>query len=402
MVYRLEENNLKKLSKKINGITLIALIITIIVLLILAGVSIAMLTGQNGILTQAQNAKQITEIAQIKEEWDVEKLGLKMQEQKFKEINASGENIKNYIKSMPDNLIGKISIVKGELAYDINKFTKEEQLTLKSDYGFKATGDNIVPYGSAEKKVKDGKVEITVFSADDESDVDKIILPDGTSKKIQYETENILLRGKYLIAEEMSKEKLGKYFKNVTMDEKNQIATLKDAENYNVILDLNSYGEPANYKFLNECFANNKNLVTSGNDSTNALEIIAQSYWTEGKLEAKIDKQNEVTKYYNPIPGSDSLYGIEFKQGTDIWCTGTVAGENTDVVGIYENENGNRWLHKHYGELKDIELFYRNAIYRVAGSRSATYNVDKNGTYTFTIVDLAGNETKIEVEVTEL
>ena len=79
MGYRLEENNLKKLSKKINGITLIALIITIIVLLILAGVSIAMLTGQNGILTQAQNAKQITEIAKIKEDWDVEKLGLKMQ-----------------------------------------------------------------------------------------------------------------------------------------------------------------------------------------------------------------------------------------------------------------------------------------------------------------------------------
>ncbi len=43
------------------GITLIALVITIIVLLILAGVSIAMLTGQNGILTQAQNAKTTTE-----------------------------------------------------------------------------------------------------------------------------------------------------------------------------------------------------------------------------------------------------------------------------------------------------------------------------------------------------
>ncbi len=38
------------------GITLIALVITIIVLLILAGVSIAMLTGDNGILTQANNA----------------------------------------------------------------------------------------------------------------------------------------------------------------------------------------------------------------------------------------------------------------------------------------------------------------------------------------------------------
>ena len=42
------------------GITLIALVITIIVLLILAGVSIAMLTGENGILTNAQDAQKQT------------------------------------------------------------------------------------------------------------------------------------------------------------------------------------------------------------------------------------------------------------------------------------------------------------------------------------------------------
>ena len=44
-------------KRKEQGITLIALVITIIVLLILAGVSIAMLTGENGILTQANNSK---------------------------------------------------------------------------------------------------------------------------------------------------------------------------------------------------------------------------------------------------------------------------------------------------------------------------------------------------------
>ena len=58
----------EKITKRQRGITLIALIITIIVLLILAGVSIAMLTGQNGILTQAQNAKNRTEEAQVEEE----------------------------------------------------------------------------------------------------------------------------------------------------------------------------------------------------------------------------------------------------------------------------------------------------------------------------------------------
>ncbi len=49
------------------GITLIALVITIIVLLILAGISIAMLTGDNGILTQAKDAKLQTEIGKAEE-----------------------------------------------------------------------------------------------------------------------------------------------------------------------------------------------------------------------------------------------------------------------------------------------------------------------------------------------
>ena len=63
---KMRQKEIKKLNNK--GITLIALVITIIVLLILAGVSIAMLTGENGILTQAQNAKKETSIAEEKEQ----------------------------------------------------------------------------------------------------------------------------------------------------------------------------------------------------------------------------------------------------------------------------------------------------------------------------------------------
>lgn len=55
-------------SKKNGGITLIALVVTIIVLIILAGVSISMLTGQNGILTRAAEAKEKTEKAQRDEQ----------------------------------------------------------------------------------------------------------------------------------------------------------------------------------------------------------------------------------------------------------------------------------------------------------------------------------------------
>ena len=58
---------MKTRLKTNKGITLIALVITIIVLLILAGVSIAMLTGENGILTQAQKAGEQTDIGKEKE-----------------------------------------------------------------------------------------------------------------------------------------------------------------------------------------------------------------------------------------------------------------------------------------------------------------------------------------------
>ena len=57
-----------KVNKREKGITLIALVITIIVLLILAAVSIAMLTGENGILKKASTSREKTEINSADEE----------------------------------------------------------------------------------------------------------------------------------------------------------------------------------------------------------------------------------------------------------------------------------------------------------------------------------------------
>ena len=65
---REKEFNKIKLKESEKGITLIALVITIIVLLILAAVSIAMLTGENGILSKASTAKEKHLIAQYEEE----------------------------------------------------------------------------------------------------------------------------------------------------------------------------------------------------------------------------------------------------------------------------------------------------------------------------------------------
>ena len=58
--------NKRKLFQK-NGITLIALVISIIVMLILAGVSLNAVIGDNGIITQAQNATYMQSVAMLEE-----------------------------------------------------------------------------------------------------------------------------------------------------------------------------------------------------------------------------------------------------------------------------------------------------------------------------------------------
>ena len=57
-----------KQKSKDKGITIVALVVTIVVLIILAGVSINTLVGDNGIITMAQKAKGNTELARIEEE----------------------------------------------------------------------------------------------------------------------------------------------------------------------------------------------------------------------------------------------------------------------------------------------------------------------------------------------
>ena len=58
----------KKLMKGNRGITLVALVVTIVVLLILAGISLNLVLGENGIITKAQEARDKTEQARINTE----------------------------------------------------------------------------------------------------------------------------------------------------------------------------------------------------------------------------------------------------------------------------------------------------------------------------------------------
>ena len=79
------------------GITLIALVITIIVLLILAGVSIAMLTGQNGILTRATDATNATIQGDVEEAAKLAVAGIITDNEGFPSGGITDTNLTNNV-----------------------------------------------------------------------------------------------------------------------------------------------------------------------------------------------------------------------------------------------------------------------------------------------------------------
>ena len=95
----------KQKQKKNNqrGITLIAFVVTIIVLIILAGVNINMLVGDNGIITQAQSADERTEKAAIEEKMQLAQMQLQM------------ENRENTVNNMLEKMVEEGTVQEDEI-----------------------------------------------------------------------------------------------------------------------------------------------------------------------------------------------------------------------------------------------------------------------------------------------
>ena len=111
---------MKTKFKNAKGITLIALVITIIVLLILAGVTIATLTGDNGILNQAGKAKDKTTEAESIERVQIEVAGSFGNDGKKIDVDELNENLKN-IEGLT---------YKGNALSDSNKITLPATVTV--------------------------------------------------------------------------------------------------------------------------------------------------------------------------------------------------------------------------------------------------------------------------------
>ena len=93
-----------KLQKE-KGITLVALVVTIVVLLILAGVSINLVLGENGLITQAQEAKRKTEEVTQNEMTGIDNLSKEIERYSF-EGGSWNETLGLCTPKLGTNMVG--------------------------------------------------------------------------------------------------------------------------------------------------------------------------------------------------------------------------------------------------------------------------------------------------------
>ena len=150
--------NLNKFKLTDKGITLVALVITIIVLLILSGVSIAMLTGNNGILTQSNKSKEETRGASVEEEKNLWKANQYLDEY----TSSNSESLQELIERLVDERL----LTENE----------KDQILGNEEKGIKATGQ--VTIGS--KTIVFGLRKLTLVDMFKKAEADGCMNLDGT------------------------------------------------------------------------------------------------------------------------------------------------------------------------------------------------------------------------------
>ena len=136
----------KELQAKERGITLIALVITIIILLILAGITIGLVTGDNGLLTQATKAQEKTTQAQEEENIKLAIMASSIEDNGYAEIldeESFEKELKNVFGNQELNVTsnGDGSFL---ITIDDRKYYVNDDKTVISN-------DNIIEVGTVEE-----------------------------------------------------------------------------------------------------------------------------------------------------------------------------------------------------------------------------------------------------------
>ena len=280
---------MKRTLRKVKGITLIALVVTIIVLIILAGVSISLVLGENGIVTIAKRAKENTELAKVEEETRLNELAKQLEE------GTSGGT------TNPPETIKTVEEVKGGDYF--NKLT-----TIKDSNG------NLIKVPEGFKVAEDSGINVTEGIVIEDNDIidgignnrgnQYVWVPVGTGIKKAYGSAVDITLGRYTFADGTNDKD-----SNGTILAKGTPILRQNADNYTQEVVISSY--------FKELTTYREGVASSGLDGLNTTSRGKQKEdGTYEGIKSFIDSVKANGGYY--IARYEASYGTDRKANSKI------------------------------------------------------------------------------------
>ena len=348
-VIKVQLQEKQKKTKSNKAITLIALVITIIILLILGGITIATLTGENGLFARAKQAKQNYSISSAKEKLQLAISDLMVEQ------TSKGENLtKEDLPKINNDEIDVRDTTDFPVEAICEKYIFEIDNEFKVKYIGEANGTVITYTTEPESYTNKDEIKILV----------KISNPNGI-KSIQKpgETDRILAQGQKEVGIDYKVTKNGHYIFTIVDEEGKE--TVKD-----IYIDLIDKLEPLDFTPEIQKDGSNITIIENGQDAE-SNEISTKSGIDHYEYYLKSAVQSEYTKYdTNKIEslatGKYSLYIIaydragNFKESEKIQITISTPLKEIEIgdstsYGIDIEGNLLAWGYNSFGELGNGE-----------------------------------------------
>ncbi len=244
-----------KKFKKVKGITLVALVVTVIVLLLLAGITIAALGGENGLIARVKQSKESYSIAETKEKLELEITNLRIEQE------GKGEELKK--EDLPKMKSDEIDV------RDTTNFPVE---AICGGYKFEIDESFNVKYiGTANETIVTYTTDPAGYTNTNKI---KILIKISNTKGIKSvqkpcETDKLLAQGKTTVGLDYEVNKNGNYIFKIVDMEDNEIEK-------NIFIDLIDTLEPEDFTPEVEK-GENKITITANAKDADATEESSKS-----------------------------------------------------------------------------------------------------------------------------
>ncbi len=351
--------------KKNKGITLIALIVTIIILLILSGIAIATLGGKNGLFARVKQAKKAHIQAEMQEQLTLALNGLQIDKKGNASLDdVTQEWISSAISSDYSPTIKEDASLNGKLVV-MNKSNITGKFLIGQNLEISSSEYNLssLEFEYETEKIENGKVKILIKITDKVNGLKRVDYPEASKDSIIMENRKIPLGIDYYV-------ELGKEYKFIIVT--------GDGQETEKIIKIDNYYYNIIKNFGEGTIIDN-NATKAVYDNTYEANIKAKNGYKIDKISVKMNGQNITTSGNNivdidtgkikieKVTGNieiiiessidfDSIYsGINIEKSTNEWTNQDI------IVNIdFGFDGGNATKEISIDSGKNFETYYDN------------------------------------------